>query len=336
MDFGKKFVKMELLNKGWSSDKKYVVETADGERFLLRIADVAEYERKKLEFENMQRVVTLGIPMQQPVEFGVCNDGKSVYLLLTWVDGEDLEPKLPLLTETEQYVLGMKTGDMLRKIHSIPSPENIDRWETRYFAVMDERFAAYENEGVPFDGCNAILAYLEDNRHLLANRPQCRIHGDCHEGNLILSADGELSLVDWHTMDFESIADPWYEISHYYNVVDIDAMAINWSEVLAVYAVKVNTDSDNPAEVATLDNDKAERLRDVLNDMTSLSYSLKTETHEQTVTDEEGNETTETVEIITLVITLTQKSADEMAAEYGFNQPNKERPVARTVKPGLR
>ena len=92
-----------------------------------------------------------------------------------------------------------------------------------------------------------------------------------------------------------------------------------WKEVLAVYAVKVNTDSDNPAEVATLDDDKAERLRGVLNDMTSLSYSFKTETHEQTVTDEEGNETTETVEIITLVITLTQKSADEMAAHLDFN-----------------
>ena len=40
------FTKIEPLNKGWSSDKKYVVETDDGKWMLLRVADIVEYERK--------------------------------------------------------------------------------------------------------------------------------------------------------------------------------------------------------------------------------------------------------------------------------------------------
>ncbi|MDR1560464.1 MAG: phosphotransferase [Clostridiales bacterium] len=67
----------------------------------------------------------LGVPAPRHVDFGVCNGGKSVYQLLTWVDGEDAETVLPLLTETEQYVLGVRAGEILRKIHSFPAPDTL-------------------------------------------------------------------------------------------------------------------------------------------------------------------------------------------------------------------
>ncbi|MDR0904730.1 MAG: phosphotransferase, partial [Oscillospiraceae bacterium] len=89
------FTKIEPLNKGWSSDKKYYIETDGGERLLLRVADVAEYERKKNEFEMLKRVAELDVPASRPVDFGVCDDGKSVYQLLTWIDGEDAAEVLP-------------------------------------------------------------------------------------------------------------------------------------------------------------------------------------------------------------------------------------------------
>ena len=109
-----------------------------------------------------------------------------------------------------------------------------------------------------------------------------------------------------------------------HDILDISPMSINWPELLAVYAVKVNTDPDNPAEVATLDDDKVNRLRGVLNDMAILSYHLTEETEEHTVTDEDGGESTETVTIITLHITLTHKSADDMVIQYGFNEEQKD------------
>ena len=109
-----------------------------------------------------------------------------------------------------------------------------------------------------------------------------------------------------------------------HDILDMDTMSINWKEVLAVYAVKINSDPDNPAEVATIDDKKVEQLRGVLNDMTSLSYSTKTETHNRTVTDDEGNETDEEVTVVILTISLTQKTVDEMATQYGFSQTQKD------------
>lgn len=41
------------------------------------------------------------------------------YILESWIDGEDAEAVLPMLSETEQYVLGLKSGEILRKIQSM-------------------------------------------------------------------------------------------------------------------------------------------------------------------------------------------------------------------------
>lgn len=51
------FVKIQPINKGWSGDKKYYVEAGDGDRLLLRISDVSEYMQKKLEFENIKKML---------------------------------------------------------------------------------------------------------------------------------------------------------------------------------------------------------------------------------------------------------------------------------------
>ena len=91
--------------------------TAEGVKFLLRITPIARYEVRKSLFAMLEQVVALDIPMCQPVEFGPCDDG--VYSLQGWINGEDLEAVLPMLSETEQYVLGLKSGKIARKMHSI-------------------------------------------------------------------------------------------------------------------------------------------------------------------------------------------------------------------------
>lgn len=143
------FTKIEPITKGMSGDKKYYIETNDDKRYLLRVTDIDAYDRKKTEFEVMKQVTVLGVPMQQPVGFGVCDDGKKVYTLLTWIDGVEVEKKLLNLTKAEQYALGLQAGMILRKIHTIPAPNGTADWSERYFAVMDKRLDAFRAEGIP-------------------------------------------------------------------------------------------------------------------------------------------------------------------------------------------
>ena len=204
------FKTIKLITKGWSSDKKYFVETVTGERLLLRTADRSEYERKKSEFEMMKRLAETGIPMSKPLEFGMCNDGSSVFTLFTWCEGEDAEIVLPKLTDTEQYELGLKSGRYLREIHSIPAPADQEKWETKFNRKVDRKIEQYHDCPVKIEGGDRIIGYIESNRYLLQGRPQSFHHGDYHVGNMVIFREGELSIIDFNRHDF---GDPWEEFN---------------------------------------------------------------------------------------------------------------------------
>ncbi len=95
-----------------------------------------------------------------------------------------------------------------------------------------------------------------------------------------------------------------------------------WPEVLAIYAVKTTTDPDNPQEVATMDDSKKELLKEIFWAMNEISHRSETATTTQTVETDggAGNIIEEEVQVTTttLYITVTHKTADEMADTYNF------------------
>ncbi|MEG0470979.1 MAG: phosphotransferase [Solibacillus sp.] len=204
------FEKIEPINKGWSGDKKYYIETVMGEKMLLRIADISAYDQKNHEFKMMKRIAKTGVPMSQPVDMGICDNGQSVYSLFTWCDGEDAEIVLPKMTETEQYELGLKSGQILRGIHNIPAPEDQEQWAPRFNRKADDKIQKYKECGIKIDDGDKVIAYIEANRHLLEGRPQSYHHGDYHVGNMIISPEGELSIIDFNRNDY---GDPWEEFN---------------------------------------------------------------------------------------------------------------------------
>lgn len=113
-----------------------------------------------------------------------------------------------------------------------------------------------------------------------------------------------------------------------YDELEMSGSRAVWKDVLAVYAVKINTDPDNPQEVATMDDSKKQLLTDIFWEMNAISS--RTESRTETVITEtddgHGNivqtETTETKTV--LFITVTHKTVDEMAAQYGFTQEQKD------------
>lgn len=113
-----------------------------------------------------------------------------------------------------------------------------------------------------------------------------------------------------------------------HDVLEMSGSRAVWPEVLAVYAVKTTTDPDHGQEVASMDDEKKAILKEIFWAMNEISYSTSTSSHDVvTETDDgEGNivETTTTVTETTLYITVSHKTADEMANEYGFNADQRE------------
>jgi hypothetical protein len=113
-----------------------------------------------------------------------------------------------------------------------------------------------------------------------------------------------------------------------YDVLEMSGSRAVWKEVLAVYAVKTTTDPDNPQEVASMTDEKKELLKSIFWEMNEISS--RTETKSETVIEESddghGNivETEVTVTQVYLYITVSHKTADEMADAYGFNSDQRE------------
>ncbi len=196
------------IHKGWSGDRKFCATAADGSRYLLRLSDMDRMERKKREFARMQEVAALGIPMCLPLEWGVCEEG--VYSLQSWIDGEDAEEAIADMDEETQYSYGLEAGRILAKIHTIAAPADAPQWQTRFNAKIDRKIACYEACPLKYEGGDAFLRYIAQNRHLLRGRPQSYQHGDYHVGNMMLERGGRLIVIDFDRDDF---GDPWEEFN---------------------------------------------------------------------------------------------------------------------------
>lgn len=116
--------------------------------------------------------------------------------------------------------------------------------------------------------------------------------------------------------------------SHSYDVLEMSGSRAVWKEVLAVYAVKTTTDPDNAQEVATMDDEKLELLKDIFWQMNEISSSTSTQTETVIETSDDGNgnivETETTVTQTYLYITVSHKTAEEMADQFGFNEDQRE------------
>lgn len=111
--------------------------------------------------------------------------------------------------------------------------------------------------------------------------------------------------------------------SYPYDTLEISGVRAVWKEVLAVYAVKTTTDADG-ADVASVDEGKIRLLSEVFWEMNQITSSVeaRTETVVDTAAGEDGElvdtETTVTQDV--LIITVSHKTAWEMAELLHFDQ----------------
>ncbi|MFR2586986.1 MAG: CHAP domain-containing protein, partial [Adlercreutzia equolifaciens] len=85
-----------------------------------------------------------------------------------------------------------------------------------------------------------------------------------------------------------------------------------WKETLAVFAVKLAADAENPLDVLTLDAARQGALRAVFWDMNSI----ETEIEEAEPSDSDGEDAPPAK---VLRVTLSAKTAEQMASAYGFD-----------------
>ena len=143
-------------------------------------------------------------------------------------------------------------------------------------------------------------------------------------------ADGDVTLQQVMSELNTAFADRITEIenANAHDDLQQDGQRPLWKDILTVYAVKTTTDSENPLDAVSMDEEHAEVLRTIFWDMTVIEFATEIYTEEITVlvptedsTDEDGMvEETQTVERTRLIISVSGKTAQQMAEEYGFDE----------------
>ncbi|MBR3863861.1 MAG: phosphotransferase [Clostridia bacterium] len=197
-------VKYEKLNKGWSRDTKLILTDKKENKYLLRISNGELFEKKKEQFELLQRLKALEINCSKPIEFGRLSDGR-VYTLLSWLEGISAEESVSKMSDLQAYNIGVEGGKALKELHKIPVKLPDTTWWQKYSAKIPKKIENLKNSGLGFEKQDIVIEYVLDNMSLVKNREQAFSHADYHVGNMIVN-NGKIGVIDF---DKNTVADTY-------------------------------------------------------------------------------------------------------------------------------
>ena len=153
------FISEIAINKGWSDDKKYCVTDQNQQKYFLRVSDKEKLDPKKFEFDRMEKVASLGVPMCKPISIELCDD--EVHSLHEWIDGKDAREIILAYSEEQQYTYGVEAGRILQKIHSFPVTEVREDWEVFYNRKIDDKISKYKECPVQYENGQIFIDFFK-------------------------------------------------------------------------------------------------------------------------------------------------------------------------------
>ena len=198
------------ISKGWSDDAKFKIIDEGDQTYLLRVNSAHEWDKKRKEYDKLQEIYSANIPMNKPLHLGLNPSKEKLFMLLSWVDGEDAIDKITTVSLQEQYKLGVQSGLYLRYFHQYNAPSNLLSWETRYSQKIIRKIKHFKQCDVQPESYNLFIDFILDHIDLIKHRPQSFHHGDYHLGNMVISSAGKLGIIDFNRWDY---GDPWEEFN---------------------------------------------------------------------------------------------------------------------------
>ncbi|MCQ6284418.1 MULTISPECIES: aminoglycoside phosphotransferase family protein [Bacillus cereus group] len=198
----KEAANIEEISKGFSPDKKYIITNADNEKYLLRIGDIKEYERKKIEFQILNEMQNRSVQAQKSIEMGLLAEEGECYSIFSYLEGEDAKKLLSTYSPKEQYDIGIEAGKDLAKMHTLEAPKNILPWYERAMKKHREYLEAYKTCGIKIENDDKIIKFIDENEMYVKDRPNRFQHDDFHLENIIVRDGKYVGVVDFNGYDW--------------------------------------------------------------------------------------------------------------------------------------
>lgn len=195
-------IQVEPINKGFSMEHKYLVITESGDRLLLRVMPIDQFDRKQIEFGIIQEMHYSGVKAPKPITIGKLDDLNVCYYLLSFIHGADAIDGLPHCPPDVQYIVGLEAGKDLRRMHQYKAPNDVAPWYQRQMHKYTAYVEMYKKLDVKVKNEERILDFITRHERYLRNRPSRFQHDDFHVGNIIVDDGKYAGVIDFNRFDW--------------------------------------------------------------------------------------------------------------------------------------
>ncbi|MGE7688483.1 aminoglycoside phosphotransferase family protein [Lysinibacillus sp. NPDC097214] len=203
----KDYRELKRMNKGFSSDEKYCISLKNNDKkYMIRVFPIGQFEVKEKEFALLKTIETYTTKTIKAIEIGKMQG--HGYMVTTYMDGNDVEDELLVLTEEEQYQLGFEAGQELLNLHKLQAPKHIESWYERKSIKHRHYVKTYLACPIKIDRDEKILQFIDNHMSLMENRPNLFQHDDYHPSNLIAQKGKFKGIIDFGRYDW---GDPIHE-----------------------------------------------------------------------------------------------------------------------------
>ncbi|WBW96959.1 aminoglycoside phosphotransferase family protein [Oceanirhabdus sp. W0125-5] len=207
--------------KGYSDDAKYLIKLIDGKSLLLKVSPMKDFKRKKQELIYLKLHYNNGVKCSQPLEFFILEEHDVCVSLLTFLEGKSGEEVLPLLSKEEQYSLGWKASEELRKIHKVEHIESFDWYKKRWDKYLKKKKIVKEL-GYTFYKQDVIEDYIEKNYEILKDSPVRFQHDDFQPLNMIFNGNELRGIIDFNRFDWGDPLEEFFKLPKYTNGISVE------------------------------------------------------------------------------------------------------------------
>lgn len=188
----------QRITKGFSSDLKYLAIDNNENKYFIRISPIVLKNKKLLEKRFLDKIRNLNFKKTICYECDVFNNGENVFSLYSWIEGDILKNNISRMSYQEKYILGVKTGKMLKEIHNIEvdKKDKVSIQQIRFRRA--KKILLYMNSKIKISNDNLIINFINDNINNLYSFEPKYIHHDFHLGNLVIDNKNDIGIIDFN------------------------------------------------------------------------------------------------------------------------------------------
>ncbi len=220
------FVDIIPISKGYSSDLKFLLTTKSSRRYLARITlsdNISELRAREEQYNRLKELRQFSLLVPEPHRFRLADDGRSCLMILDYIDGEDGEEALCMMSSEDQYKVGYQAGEELRKLHQYPAPSEAPSWHLMKKRKYEWYYAKFAQSPVKVAEINLdrIQKYVRAHLHLMEGIIQTFQHDDYHPANLIIHKGHLNGIIDFNRSDWGDPIHDFYKIALFTRHVSI-------------------------------------------------------------------------------------------------------------------